>query len=371
MSNGLTMPCAAIARPPTPANEIAPSRRRSAPISAPPSASPDSSAATSASLSGRGRGRHHGGLDADHEQPRLVGGARDRIRLRDDRSAGHDRDAGKPRARGFRDGARPDRRQVDAAVLSGLRRLDQHAARRPASGCARAARSSAMRASMPSVPSAASTASTWFGRDDRRLADVERSDRVQQREGARDVGAVALRWRSAPDRPFGHQDFRRHLMRADDAEAVLLEHLHDAREQVIVAAAIACATRAAAGATCPQSMRSARNGGRTAVPMKTTSRQPSARARRRKRSDLRRARASDADIVRPTRDRPSRASETARRAARARIDRVGDRDRQAAAAGRSSRAVHRRTAAARSVRRAHRVMIYSKSSTCAAQPASS
>ena len=106
-------------------------------------------------------------------------------------AACHDRDAGEPGARRFLDGARPDRRQVEAAVLLRLRRLDQHAGAGRRRDAPRA-RSSAMRASIASVPSAASTASTWLPRDDRGLAHVERSGRVQQREGARDVGAIAL-----------------------------------------------------------------------------------------------------------------------------------------------------------------------------------
>ena len=100
------------------------------------------------------------------------------------------------------------------------------------------ARSSAMRASMPSVPSAASTASTWFSATTAAWPTIIRTHRVQQRESVRDVGAVAPGWRKRADRSFAHQNLRRHLVGAEDAEAVILEQPSDARKQVIVAAAI-------------------------------------------------------------------------------------------------------------------------------------
>ena len=113
-------------------------RSRSARISAPPSASPDFLAATRWTVSGRPSRLSWRLVDAEDEQLRGVGRARDLLRFGDDRAPRHDRDAGEPRARRRLHGPRPDRRQVEAAVLRRLRRLDQHADARPASRCARA-----------------------------------------------------------------------------------------------------------------------------------------------------------------------------------------------------------------------------------------
>ena len=82
---------------------------------------------------GRAGSRHR--PDASSRTPRTkssgaVRKRRDALRLGDDRAAGHDRDAFKPRARRAFDGLRPDRRQIDAPVLAGLGRLDQNAADR-------------------------------------------------------------------------------------------------------------------------------------------------------------------------------------------------------------------------------------------------
>src|SRR5512139_3708406 len=65
--------------------------------------------------------------------------------------------AGKPCGRRASHRLGADRRQVDAFLLPGLRRLDQHA---NLTLLAHASRSAQL-ASMASVPSAASTASTW------------------------------------------------------------------------------------------------------------------------------------------------------------------------------------------------------------------
>ena len=94
-------------------------------------------------------------------------------RFGDDRAAGGNRNSGKAGARDILDRLRPDRRQIEAAVLARLRRLDQNAdagRRRHAPLAAQ----SAMRASILSVPSAASTAEHMAVGDDHRLTDIER-----------------------------------------------------------------------------------------------------------------------------------------------------------------------------------------------------
>src|SRR5216684_4122208 len=71
---------------------------------------------------------------------------------------------------------------------------------------------------------------------DHGLTDVERTGGVEEREPLGDVGMVALARTLAAERSFRHQDIGRDLVRADQPEAVLLEDLRDARQQMVVAA---------------------------------------------------------------------------------------------------------------------------------------
>ena len=76
------------------------------------------------------------------------------------------------------------------------------------------------------------------------------------------------------------QDVRRNLMSADQAQALVLEQLAHAAQQMVIAAAIGGETRGStlsplrSGCTC-------HSDGRTNDPIKTTSLQPAARASRR------------------------------------------------------------------------------------------
>src|SRR6202040_1834869 len=72
---------------------------------------------------GAGTGLAH----TDHEDYFTVGRGDRRFRLGNHRRAGGDRQSGKPGARDQFDRARADRWQVEAPILSGLRRLDQYA----------------------------------------------------------------------------------------------------------------------------------------------------------------------------------------------------------------------------------------------------
>jgi hypothetical protein len=71
-------------------------------------------------LSGTGR-------NADYENSGTVGGPHQLLRLGNDGTPGDDRDTRKPRARGTLDRSWSDRWQIEAAVLSRLRRFYQYA----------------------------------------------------------------------------------------------------------------------------------------------------------------------------------------------------------------------------------------------------
>src|SRR5438445_524474 len=129
----LVSPSSAMLSPPMPAiRSRPPVRSRNAAISAPPIASPDGSPATM---------KINGGAswppvivpwswcgDTHHEQPGLVGGADHFGAVEDQRRAGFGGDPPQPRLGGEDDGAYPDRRPVDALLLSRLCRLDEHPA---------------------------------------------------------------------------------------------------------------------------------------------------------------------------------------------------------------------------------------------------
>ena len=83
----------------------------------------------------------------------------------------------------------------------------------------------------------------------------------------------------AAEHALRNHDFRRDLVDADDPQAVLFEHARHAGEQLIVAAAKEPTIRGINRSVC-QSSRICQSGGRNSVPMNTTSRHCSARARR-------------------------------------------------------------------------------------------
>ncbi len=74
--------------------------------------------------------------------------------------------------------------------------------------------------------------------DDHGLADIERAQRLQRPLADGDVGAVIRAvGRTPPRLARGSENAGRDLMRAEQAEAFLLEQLADAGQQMIVAAA--------------------------------------------------------------------------------------------------------------------------------------
>ena len=135
IENGLTMPSAAMAVPPTPDSRTLPRRDERA------------RQRRAQSVTGflcshnKDRNRLHEGwfrryrlphqrrflAHADDENLFAIGRCNDLFRFGDHRTAGGNREAGKAGARDEFDGARTDRRKVKTPILSGLRRLHQHA----------------------------------------------------------------------------------------------------------------------------------------------------------------------------------------------------------------------------------------------------
>src|SRR5208282_824276 len=70
-----------------------------------------------------------------------------------------------------------------------------------------------------------------------RLTDVERPERRDQLERARNVGAVAFRRLITAEYAFGNKNFRRHIMGTDDPQAEAVHHARHGGQQPVVAAA--------------------------------------------------------------------------------------------------------------------------------------
>src|SRR5580704_18087637 len=66
-------------------------------------------------------------IHADDENPGAVRRITDALHVGDNRRTGNDRDAGKTGARHPLDGSWADGGQIDPTILTGLRRLDEHA----------------------------------------------------------------------------------------------------------------------------------------------------------------------------------------------------------------------------------------------------
>ena len=155
--------------------------------------------------------------------------------LGDDRAAGDDRDAGKAGARGVFQCSPSDGRQIEAPVLSGLRRLDQDAdaaRRRHAPLC-------------PQLGHPGKHIVGAFGRldrddavvgDNRALPHVEWTERRDDVECARDVVPVALHRGARAEHAFGNKDLGRQFVEADDAQPILFEYARDPGQQTVVAA---------------------------------------------------------------------------------------------------------------------------------------
>ena len=153
-----------------------------------------------------------------------------------DRAAGGDRDSGKTGARDVLDRLRTDRRQIETAILTGLGRLHQNtdAARR---------RHALLPAQIGHPGQEIVRALRGFDGEhmivgnDRGLPDVERPERGDHFEPARNIGAVARRRLMASQHAFRDDDFRRHLRDPDDPQAAGFHHARHPGQQPIVAAA--------------------------------------------------------------------------------------------------------------------------------------
>ena len=128
----------------------------------------------------------------------------------DDRAAGGDGQSGETRARHVLDCLRTDRRQIEAAILTGLGRLHQnaHAGRR---------RHAALPAQLGDAGEQIVGAFRRFDGehmvvgDDRRLAHVERPERGDHFSARAISASVARRRLMAAEHAFGNKDFRRHI----------------------------------------------------------------------------------------------------------------------------------------------------------------
>ena len=172
----------------------------------------------------------------------------DAIRLGHDRAAGHHGDAGEPGTRDAFDRARTDGWQVDPMVLAGLGRLHQHAAALAGADTAFAAQFGDARQHLVGALGAFDRQHPVVGHHDR-LPDIERTGRAQQIERTCDVSTVCDAWFQPTERSFRHQYLRRDLVGTEHTEALLLEQLCDAAQQMVVAAAEDTRRFAAASAT--------------------------------------------------------------------------------------------------------------------------
>ena len=133
------------------------------------------------------------------------------------------------------DGSRPHGREIEAQILSALRRLHQHAARRL--GADATFRAQPRHARQQPVG-----ALDVFHPDhvtvdhDGGLTDVERTERAQHVTPPGDIGSGILVRRHPGDASFGHQQIRGDIPDPHHPEAVLFENAADSGQQMIVAA---------------------------------------------------------------------------------------------------------------------------------------
>ena len=165
-----------------------------------------------------------------------VGGSGQLRWFRNDGAAGGNGEPGKTGARDVLDGLRPDRRQIEAAILTGFWRLDENADARGRSHPSLPAQIGDAREQIVGAFGSFDAEHVAVG-DDHGLADVERTKRRDHRERARDVGAVARRRLAMAQHAFGRDNFRRDVADADEAHAAIFEQAGNARKQPIVAAA--------------------------------------------------------------------------------------------------------------------------------------
>ena len=69
------------------------------------------------------------------------------------------------------------------------------------------------------------------------LADIERADCGDDRERPYNVGAIPRRGLAAAKHAVGGQDFRRHVLCADNAQASAFSEGGNSRQQTVIAAA--------------------------------------------------------------------------------------------------------------------------------------
>ena len=115
-----------------------------------------------------------------------------------------------------------------------------------------------------------------------RLADIERSQCVDQSERAIDINSVAVGWPMMPQHAFRHEQFGRDVFHPDDAQAPAFGNAGHPDNNLSSPPRKKRITRGSNLIVC-QSSRSSLSGGRKTVPMNNTSRQFSAFARRKKR----------------------------------------------------------------------------------------
>ena len=129
---------------------------------------------------------------AGDENLRPIGSRNDLGRLGDDGAAGSNSEAGKPGARRVLDGLRPDRGQIEAAILAGFWRLDQNADAGRRGDAPLPAQIGNPRQHIVGAFRRLDRKHVVVG-DDRGLAHVERPKRRDQFERARDVGCDRAR----------------------------------------------------------------------------------------------------------------------------------------------------------------------------------
>ena len=187
---------------------------------------------------------HGAGSRAPEEEPGGVGGGDGGGVVEDHHPAGLDRDAGEPGGGGAAQGARADGGEVHAAVLAGLRRLVEHAARRRAP-LGRGAGDEVEQGvgALDRLEAEADAAG-----DHRRLADVGGAERRDDGGGAVGVGAVGVGGGVAAEDAGGGDEVGEDGVRRLDGEALGLEDAGDEAQGGVVAAADAARRAAARGA---------------------------------------------------------------------------------------------------------------------------
>ena len=161
-----------------------------------------------------------------------VGGANGLVPVEDQHGAGLDHHAGQFGSRGLLDGARSDRRHVDAQLLARLGALRQHAAP--------PRQRTAVRQCRHPLQHGVGALCALDGqhralRHHHGLAGVDDAQRLPHGKAQLRVGLILSSERNAAQAAGSGQQVGGHLVHAAHAEALGLEEAHDAREHGIVA----------------------------------------------------------------------------------------------------------------------------------------